>query len=385
LVNFLNIDFQLNVLYHDVIMKVKENLLLFFIIGFVFVILYLFFAVSSLEDEFLFEPNWTVDISASTERTLSEVDDVTEVVFTQERIPFLSKEKFGYVDTNGNILFQKDYPENNYVAISSRLWSEYVYGSSYLKIFNADNQLLGQINEIGYPCILNDTYFLFYPGGSSFGTYTLEGSLLWKYESYLPITSFSASDAGTLIGYADGKVLYLHKDTGKKILEFYPGGSNYQVIFGTALASSGNYMGVLSGLDKQRFVLAKIQNGQVKTVFHHYLKKAIKQQTLVYFTEQEDFVYFNCGEGLGIVNLKDLTGKIVSLTGDIVQIKEFIDEELIALLVENTDQFEIVILEKQGKKLGSFGFSAETAFIDSQKNQLFVGKDSLISCFTITQ
>lgn len=364
-------------------MKVKENLLLFFSIGFVFVILYLFLAISPLEDEILFDPNWTVDVSAYNENIVQEKENLSEIVFAQERIPFLSKEKFGFIDINGNILFQRDYPENNYVAISSRSWSEYVYGSSYLKIFNADNQQLGQINETGYPCILNDDFFLFYPGGSSVGSYTLEGSLLWKHESYLPITSFSASAAGSLVGYADGKVLYLQKDTGKKIFDFYPGGSNYQIIFGTALSSSGNYMGVLSGLDRQRFVLAKIHNGQIKTVFHQYLEKEIKQQTLVYFSEQEDFVYFNCGEGLGIVDLSDYTGKVVPFSGDIIQVKEFTEEQLIALLIERNNQFEVVILEKQGKKLGSFVFSAETAFIDAQKNQLFVGKDSLISCFSI--
>ena len=76
-------------------MKVKENLLLFFGIGLIFVIVYLFFAVSSLEDEFLFEPNWTVDVSVSTEQVFTEQEDDSENYFVQERIPFLSKNSFG--------------------------------------------------------------------------------------------------------------------------------------------------------------------------------------------------------------------------------------------------------------------------------------------------
>ena len=62
--------------------------------------------------------------------------------------------------------------------------------------------------------------------------YAEDGSQLWKYESYAPVTAFSSSTGGTVAGFADG-TLVSFDNSGNQTQRFSPGGSTYEVILVT--------------------------------------------------------------------------------------------------------------------------------------------------------
>jgi len=55
------------------------------------------------------------------------------------------------------------------------------------------------------------------------------------------------------------------------------------------------------------------------------------------------------------------------------------------LLGKNKNEYTVYIIEKTNILTGSFSFEAESAFIKTNNNNLFVGKDATISKIVISK
>lgn len=74
-----------------------------------------------------------------------------------------------------------------------------------------------------------DRFYLFEPGGSAVKQYGADGKPRWRYLHTAPITAFHSTKGGTIIGFSDGKLVAVDA-AGNVLSDFYPGGSDYQVI-----------------------------------------------------------------------------------------------------------------------------------------------------------
>ena len=267
-------------------------------------------------------------------------------------------------------------------SISRSYYTSYNSNNTQAKYYSPDGKLSGTINVTGFPMIDEDRIFVFLPGGASFVKCTPDGQKEWEYGGTVPITAFDSSKSGVVIGFADGNICQFNT-SGNLVQRFTPGGSDYNVILGAAISSSGEYIAVVSGQNRQRFVLAKRSENQTKITAHEFLNSNEPTQKLVKFSRDDSTVYFATSDDLGIVDVK--TGKIrhIKLKGHANAIQE--SNESVFVLTKLEDTYTVYVIEKFATLTGAFSFSAKNAFILTDENRLYVGKDSTISCISISK
>lgn len=351
-------------------MKLKENIRLCLIIGSIFLVLYILFAASPLGQELQLSPEWTIDIKDR--QYFLEEGSVAQV-----QIPFKMGQNMGYFTPEGKISLLETFPFK--ATISSSYRASYSQNSSVVQFYSLDSATpIGEIHGSGFPFFTENGFFLFGVGGCSLAQYDYSGNKIWNYENYVPIISFSSSPAGVAVGYADGTVL-VFSPTGELLQTFEPGGSSFPVILGVDLSDSGQQLACVSGIDRQRFVLAQEKNGLTKVVYHHYLEMDQKEPVLVQFSQDEDYVFYGTSIGIGILDCSSLENRIIKLEGKILSVQEVPNLDLVCVLAKNKDGYSVYFIEGFGNLVGGFHFDAEVSFISVQDDSLYVGKDNTIS------
>lgn len=365
-------------------MKIKENVLLFGFAGLVFFIAYLLFAGLPLEKEIQFMPKWTIDIQDKYASFIHEkkLEDMTASSVPGDALPFKLAQYLGYITPSGDVPFIFSFPER--ASISQTFWTSYTSSASNTPVYSVKNTSSFTLEESGFPHIVNNSVYLFYPGGNSFGRYSTEGKKLWTAEHWSPITSFASSDAGTACGYADGDLRFFNTK-GDLVFSMYPGGSSYEVILGIAISADGSYIAAVCGLEKQRFVLIQLNGKNSKIVYHAYLDSQKREQTYVHFNNAGNRVFFNYDGGLGVVDCEQNTMMKIPVKGSVCSISELESGTLTFVLCQNEKTWTVLALESFSNLMGSFSFTADNAFMSVAGNDLFIGKDSKISKMEIVK
>ena len=353
----------------------------------VIVLLYVILAAIPLQKELRFIPVWTIDAeqreqvsdgkaSADQGQAASESDSQD----FSSLIPFRLGQTIGYFSTDGKVSHGITFPYK--ATISQNSYAIYGTSAEGTDFFNPSGKKIGSIAPAGFPYFTKDRNYLFYPGGSSFTTLTEDGKPDWKYEGFTPITAFASSENGCAVGFANGTVVSFDK-SGDISQMYKPGGSRYEVIFGLALSSSSDYIATVSGLESQRFVIAKRTstntNAQPSIIFYKTLKNEVSRQVLVKFTKNEERVFFDSGDGLGIINCNDFCSSQLPINGEVLSIVESEDGKVVFILSKSGKTYTVSAIQSFDVFAGSFSFEADSAFIATKGSSLFIGRDSEIS------
>lgn len=365
-------------------MKLKENVLLFVCAGFVFFLVYILLAGLPLEKEIQFIPKWTIDIQQKFSKFVheSETSPIPSMKVDSDLVPFKMGQFLGYFTKDGEMPFILSFSDR--ASISNSLWSVFPSNASNTTVYSSQTNSTFIIPESGFPHIENDSVFIFYPGGNSFGFYDTQGNKQWSSDHWSPIVSFASSKAGVVVGYADGDLRYFD-NAGEQIFSMYPGGSTYEIILGAAISQNGSFIGAVCGLEKQRFVLIQNNGGNSKIVYHEYLSSQRTEQTLVQFNGDGSRAFFNYDGGLGIVNCKDFSLTKIPMEGSVCSISELISSNILFVLCQNDLQWTVYAIESASNLVGSFSFQAQDAFVSVLDDSLFIGKDSQISKMEIVR
>ena len=243
-------------------------------------------------------------------------------------------------------------------------------------------QLFNILNRSDF--VVDKGNYLFLPGGTGFDKLDDEGNSLWRYEDIAPITAFSNSSDGCIVGFADGK-LVTFKNDGTIDYSIYPAGSNYQVILGVDISEENGLTACVCGIDRQRFILFKNTDGQNKIIYHEYLENNLREQTFVKFSKDSNKVFINDYNGLGIIDCKTLMSKHIPIEGKIIALEEQPENDMFFVLTKEDNLYSVYIFENPSSKVGSFDFEATNAFIIADGSDLFIGTDSTISKFEVTK
>ena len=352
-------------------MKNKKNISFYILLSLIFCISYIVLAIKPLGTEHQFSPEWKIDVTNPS--TVKPEED-------SKLLPFKLGQTLGYFTPDGKVITFVSFPMK--ASISSKFYTYYNTNNTEASYFMPDGQLCGKISITGFPMIDDDRIFVFLPGGSSFVACDNNGKRKWDYGGTTPITAFDSSKNGVVVGFADGNICEFSLN-GKLIQRFSPGGSIVPVILGTAVSNSGDYIATISGQNKQRFVLAKKDGSQTKITCHEFLPSSTAIQKLVKFSQDDSTVFFTSQNILGITNVK--TGKIkhLKINGQAISIQETGDT--VFILTKDNSKYTVYAVENFSTLIGFFSFTAEHAFILADSNRLYVGKDSTISCLSITK
>lgn len=346
-------------------MKSKKKTSIYIIIAVIFIISFIFLAAKPLAKEYNFEPCWNVNISNPT------VKNVTD----KNTMYYRLGQTIGYITEDGEITLNKTFPSK--VSISNNFYSIYNTNSSQIKFFDSNGNEKGTFEAEGFPYFCKNLIYTFLPGGSSFAKCNQSGNIEWKYEGTIPITAFNAKTNYTILGLSNGTIKIFNNLNGNLEETFTPGGSDLPVILGCDVSEDGKYIASLSGQNKQRFVLASRDNNQLKIIYHKFLDSTSPNQNLVYFCNDGNRVIYNYENNIGIYNIGKEINNSIPVDKHIISIKE--SKNLIILLGKNNKDYTIYMIDRNNTLVGKFSFTSEYAFINTDENSLYVGKDSRIS------
>lgn len=354
------------------IMKMKKLFPIYAIILVSLTILYLFFAIKPLGKEYQFAPVWKI---STTNPTIKEPDENTE------KLHFHLGQTMGYFTEQGDISLFKSFPDK--IAISDYYYSDYTTQNSEIPFYNNKGEQVGTIPTAGFPYFKDDLIFVFLPGGGSFAKCDNTGKILWSYEGTLPITAFSAKKRYTAVGFANGYIKIFNNENGALETTYAPGGSDDPVILGLDISDDGQYIASISGHEQQRFVLSHREKKQQKIIYHSFLDSDMPSRTLVHFCNDNNRIFYNYKNNLGIYNISEEKNTIIPIKDKIISIEE--SENLAYLLSRSLNKYTVSIVENTDSIEGDFSFYADSAFIKTNQNKLYVGKDNSISCISVTK
>lgn len=335
-------------------------------------VIYIIFAVKPIKNAMQLIPQWTIDIT----------NPQVEPSSTEKLFPFKLGNNMGYYTSDGEITLLQPFEQKS--TISSSFWAEFPANATQTPFFTMNGTQSGVLQRAGFPFFDENKIFLFHPGGNSFSAHDANGSEIWSYEDYAPIISFSSTVAGSIAGFADGKLVAFDPD-GKIIHKFYPNGSEYEIIFGAALSENGEYTACLSGLDSQRIVISHIGETQSKVVFHEYLQNDLYEQTLVQFSSDNQYAFFGAKDELIIVDINKKESIKIPIKGKILTITEVTEEPIYFILSKEQNKYTVTIVKKGGQKIGDFSFAGNSAFLYSDTDNVYIGCDTRISKIKVGQ
>ena len=358
--------------YYVFNMKTKKHIHVFILLAIFFIVIYIILAAKPLGKEYHFTPEWRKSISTPT---------VQNVPLETQQIYFKLGQSIGYFTEDGQITTFKTFPSK--ASISSEYYAIYNTDDLHIQFFNKTNSEQGTFEASGFPFFEEDRIYIFLPGGGSFAKCNPQGKVIWTNENTIPITAFSSKSLYTASGYADGTIKIFDNETGLETIAFNPGGSDYKVIFGLDVSSDGTYIASVSGHDKQRFVLTKNEGSQPKIIFHNFLDSDMKQRSVVRFCDNDKRILYNYENNLGIYNIENQKNTSIKIDKSVIAIEE--TDSLIFVLGKKGNEYTVYIIEKTDTLQGSFSFTADTAFIKTCNNNLYIGQDTSISKVKISK
>lgn len=343
----------------------------FAIVAISFCLLYIVFAIKPIDKEYQLNPEWKIDVANP---------QITTNPISEKKLYFKLGQSMGYFTPDGEVTRFISFPYK--ASINESGYVSYSENNSNATVFSPDGKELCTLKQSGFPYLSKNKIFIFQPGGTSFLMCDNEGNTKWNYSGISPISAFNTSENAVAAGFADGTICEFDLD-GKLINKFAPTGSNYQGIYGIAVSNDGKLIAAISGMDRQRFLVFSIEGRNSKIIYHSYIDDEIPLQEVVYFSNDNKNVLYNHGRHISIFDIPSKKEVDIYINGHVLKIIE--NEKNFFVLSKNKDIFSVHIIEKFATLTGSFSFKAKHAFIETLDDNLYVGRDTQISCIKITK
>jgi len=303
-------------------------------------IIYFFLAARPIPREVILSPNW---ISSLTENTVAETFEGASLPVIAGGTPtgvtptsFILGSRFGYVDSKGQFIVNRIMANNIYRG--RNIWTEYEDEPSRIDIKNLSEETIISIeNAGGYPVLLDDRVFILGSEQNALSEIDENGDLLWIYEFGAPLTCIDVAAGLVLTGSLDG-IIEIFNSSGERIFYFEPGGSRYEVILGCALSRDGSRIGIISGIDQQRFLLLErfgSTGGDYKVIFHEFLNTGFRRPVRILFIDEDRRIVFERTGGIGCYNIRTRQGIFIPLDGEIYTIEESGDQGFLFLITSH--------------------------------------------------
>ncbi|MDR1586353.1 MAG: WD40 repeat domain-containing protein [Treponema sp.] len=369
---------------------VKKKKKIWFLAAFLLFLIYFFAAARPIPVETILSARWLSSLETDYHVTINEEtpDSGTGTPgapSAEAPMPFILGDRYGFVSPEGQ--FPVNRIKKAYVSLSENFWAEYEAAPELIEIRNNRNEPAGSIaNGRGYPLFLDGRIFLVGEEQNSLSETDAEGRILWTYEFAAPLTCIDAAAGIILTGSLDGVVEVIDAK-GKQIYVFEPGGSRYSVILGCAVSRNGARFGIISGIDRQRFLLLeKFGNspGEYKVVYHELLEEGFRRPVRISFIDRDRWIVFERTGGIGLCDLASLRGIKIPLDDEIAAIDPFGGDGLLFIVTspsENQKKFIGIRLPK--KIIMEAPFKSSGAFLGRSGSRLYIGGGLTLSSFKL--
>jgi hypothetical protein len=351
-------------------------------------VVYVFAATQPIPEERILIPRWLSSLDsgypvpiANDTGSPSTVAE-TGAVF----IPFHLGKYFGYVNSAGSFALNRKQQEN--LSISDTRWAEYGAKPDLIEIRDPQGEnLLRLEKERGYPLFLDNRTFLISDEQNSLSALDDGGNLLWTYDFAAPLTCIDAAAGLVLTGSLDGVVEVLD-GAGKRVFSFEPGGSRLAVILGCSISRDGSRLGIISGIDDQRFLLLERfglpASGEYKVGYHEFLEDGFRRAVHISFIDDDNRIAFERQGGLGIYEINNRTNRKLPLEGEIAAIDGEGSGGLLFVINSQSElQKRLVAISLPGTIIVEAPFRSGNTFLGRRGSLLYLGGGSTLASFEL--
>ena len=362
-------------------------------------IAYFFIAARPVPRETILVPLWLSSLDTGIPISLTNASLNNS---GQSRLfPFSLGSRFGYVDGTGNKAINN--VRTGGVYLSENLWTEHGAEPSVIEIKNTASETVITIEDPrGYPLILGGRVFILGSEMNALSEIGTGGDILWTYEFGAPLTCIDVAAGLVLTGTVDG-IIEILDPYGSRIFFFEPGGSRYSVILGAALSSDGSKLGIVSGIDQQRFLMLErfgASGGDYRVVYHEFLDSDFRREIFISFIDNDSRIIFESNIGLTSYNVRARRTARIPLNGRIAAIDYSGDNGFFFLINSTGEQKELVgirfphegrfVRSRSGRNLQDAifmkaSFTSDDIFLGRSSSALIVGGGLTLISFTLEE
>lgn len=300
-------------------------------------IIYFILAARPVPRELILAPGWISPLDSDAPVSVN-LDGFSRGQYSNVQLPFTLGDRFGYIDSYGRFAINRVKISDIY--LSNNMWTEYEAEPSVIEIKNiAENTIITIENVTGYPILLDNRVFIIGSEMNALSEIDNGGNVLWTYEFGAPLTCIDAAAGLVMTGSIDG-VIEILDSAGERIFYFVPGGSRLEVITGCAISGNGSRLGIVSGLDQQRFLLLErfgASGGEYRVVYHEFTGNGFRRPVRVLFIDEDRRIVYERAGGIGCYNIRSRRAFYLSLDGDIAAVDNSGDQDLFFLIITHNE------------------------------------------------
>jgi hypothetical protein len=343
-------------------------------------VFYFFAAARPIPRETILAPRWLSSLDSDFP---SPVGSGAAAPDFSGLLPFTLGGRFGYTDSEGR--FSVNRVKKGEMYLSENLWAEYDAEPERIEIKDTAGETALTIEDPrGYPVLLDGRIFILGSEQNALSGLDGEGKILWTYEFAAPLTCVDAAAGMVLAGSLDGVVEVLNSG-GERIFFFEPGGSRYAVILGCAFSGDGSRIGIISGVDDQRFLLLeRFGGGEYKVIYHEFLEDGFRRPVHISFIEQDRWLVFEREGGIGVYEISSRRGTKLALDGEIAAIDRTGGQGLFfAVTSKSAARKALVGIRLPGRVIIEAPFKSGPVFLGRKGSRLFVGGGATLASFEL--
>jgi hypothetical protein len=363
--------------------------------GMILFVAYIFTAARPIPRETILVPQWLSSLEsgypvsmpgaeASGGRARESTGENPALPEGPALIPFRLGDRFGYADSSGRLPINRIKTQN--LFLSAPYWAEYGAAPEEIEILkNSGERAFVTEKNRGYPLFLDGRLFLIGKDMDTLISLDEEGKIRWSHDYAAPLTSIDGAAGFILTGSLDGVVEILNGE-GRLISSFEPGGSRLSVILGCSFSRDGNRLGIISGIDDQRFLLLERYGdpagGEFRVIYHEFLEDGFRRPVHIAFMDGDNRVAFERQGGLGIYDLRNRVSQFIPLEGRIFAMDgEGSGGVFFVILSREGTQKELVGIELPGDVILRAPFRSDDAFLYRAGQRLYLGGGNVLAAF----
>jgi len=362
----------------------KGNKKLLYTLGISAFVIYIFAAPRSIPVETVLKPLWITSLESNYPVSFQDIlPDENETL-----LPFTLGNRFGYLSDDGK--FAINQIRDGYISISEHSWAEYEALPSSIKVMDPyDEEIFVIENPKGYPVFLDNRIFIVGSEQNSITALSPTGEELWTHDFPALLTCIDAAGGYLLAGTLDGAVELLDFSGNMVFTPFEPGGSRFSVILGCAISQDASRLALVSGVEKQRFLLLEHSKtvgstDTYKVAYHEFLSDGFRRPVHVKFINNDAEIVFEREEGLGIYTIGSRTSTKVNLNGEILVLDDSGEGGFLFLITsQGQNEKHLIAIRYPGLIVNDAPLKSRNAFLARRRNRIYIGGDLLMASFEL--
>ncbi len=293
---------------------------------------------------------------------------------TGEKIPFIYKKTAGF--------FSKDLKSswsinvNDGITLMDNGFINLNRENDSFDFINMEGNIDFSIVNNGYPFSISNRLFIVSRDRKSISE-IVDKQIKWVKEFNHIITSIDGNGDKIVLGFVKGFYSVLDSD-GEVTYSYEPGGSRVPVVYSVLISSDSNYVGVVSGLDPQRFTLYEKKVVEYKPVYAFNIEDQIRRRHNMYISSDNKNIFVEDNLGFYMIDIINRSSKLIKTESSLKSVEYIKNHDIYLIHTAATNYNNIKLLTKDNHVLLNKSFNGENVSVNSLDNSIYIVIDGRV-------